>query len=494
MSLQIFLQGKLLGIEEFLLSGAIGPDGGHQPVDEAQFAGRSYWVALLSEVLPRALLAELGLARILLGSSGGSQFLVVLPDEARQPAEEFLAAARRQVEALTGGRLRLVWAVTENLGDWSDVRKRLNEAVERSRSAPAAGEAPDFFAPYVPAAAPEAEQYFSELPLALRTAESIGWSPDQPAKVLVGEAKHTWPLTQSPDAIPLARHIAPLDEHGDGAGRQELGRRSEGVPLWGVLRGDVDSFGVRLRRAQTIEEHIQLSYVYKQFFAGELQLLCSMPDFWRKVTILYSGGDDFAVYGAWDALVLLAREMQRLFHRLSEENLRDFPGAEGKTITMALALAADAAMPLATVFGQAGERLEIAKSSGKDCFYLFGRTLEWRLLNDAAEMKEMMTRMVAEFGCSPRFLGEIGGFYNESAEAAALRRRTEKGNHFDRPWRFNRRLNRVMGGPKDREFQKLRANLMNEFVARGTAQLKLRPAGRVALEWARLLTAGIETS
>jgi len=33
----------------------------------------------LSEVLPRALLAELGLSKMLLGSSGGEQFLVVLP-------------------------------------------------------------------------------------------------------------------------------------------------------------------------------------------------------------------------------------------------------------------------------------------------------------------------------------------------------------------------------------------------------------------------------
>ena len=28
-----------------------------------------------------------------------------------------------------------------------------------------------------------------------------------------------------------------------------------------------------------------------------------MPEFWRKVTVIYAGGDDFAVYGAWDALL-----------------------------------------------------------------------------------------------------------------------------------------------------------------------------------------------
>ena len=84
MSLQIFLQGKLLGIDEFLLSSA---DRDHDQVLDHVFTGRSHWISLLSEVLPRALLAELGLAKILLGSSGGGQFLVVLPEESRGEAE-----------------------------------------------------------------------------------------------------------------------------------------------------------------------------------------------------------------------------------------------------------------------------------------------------------------------------------------------------------------------------------------------------------------------
>ena len=42
------------------------------------------------------------------------------------------------------------------------------------------------------------------------------------------------------------------------------------------------------------------------------------------------GGDDFAVYGSWDALIGLAREMQRLFHRFTEENLEGLPGRRGQ--------------------------------------------------------------------------------------------------------------------------------------------------------------------
>src|SRR6516164_291343 len=112
MSIQILLQGKLLGVEEFLPAG--------HPA-EGLLTGRLRWVNLLSEVLPRALISELGLSKMLLGSSGGEQFLVVLPEEVRQQADDFLNAARADVERLSSGRLQLLWAITENLGDWTVV-------------------------------------------------------------------------------------------------------------------------------------------------------------------------------------------------------------------------------------------------------------------------------------------------------------------------------------------------------------------------------------
>src|ERR1700726_1218379 len=102
MSVQIFLQGKLLGIDEFLFAPA---EKDHDQV----FTGRSHWISLLGEVLPRALLAELGLAKILLGSSGGGQFLLVLPQESRPAAEAFLEAAAQEIGELSDGSLKLLW-------------------------------------------------------------------------------------------------------------------------------------------------------------------------------------------------------------------------------------------------------------------------------------------------------------------------------------------------------------------------------------------------
>jgi CRISPR-associated protein Csm1 len=476
MSVQIFLQGKLLGIDEFLFAPA---EKDHDQV----FTGRSHWISLLSEVLPRALLAELGLAKILLGSSGGAQFLAVLPEESRVPAEAFLEAAANEIAALSDGSLKLIWSLTENLGDWSDVRRRLTEQMEHRRGTPGFDAAP---------AAPSAEshEYFAgHLGMRLRDAELAAWSPETPGRILIGAGKHTWSLAGSQESLPFARHAAPSDDGREPASTGTLATRAAGLHTWGVLRGDVDNFGIRIRRAQTIEEHIQLSVMFKQFFAGELEVLCSMPEFWRKVTVIYSGGNDFAVYGAWDALVGLAREIERLFHRFAETNLKDFAGPEGKTISMALALAPAVDASLGSVFEEAGQRLEVAKSADKDCIWLLGRTLEWKQFSEAADLKDSLMRMIAEFGCSPQYLRDLCGIYRETQSKMSRRQARRMGG--ERPWRYHRRIRRILGSarsgaPERGDFQKARTALIADLIGRSAVTVKLRPAGRVALEWARL--------
>jgi len=104
---QILLQGKILGTEEFLLAGS-AEGRTVRSAGEELLAGKSQWITLLCEVLPRALLAELGLPRILLGSSGGGQFLLVLPGTKRDDAEDFLNAANAQISDLSSGRVKLI--------------------------------------------------------------------------------------------------------------------------------------------------------------------------------------------------------------------------------------------------------------------------------------------------------------------------------------------------------------------------------------------------
>src|SRR5690348_15353599 len=112
MSLQVFLQAQLLGSDGFLTVAPSAADG------IADLLGRGAWLNLICEVLPRALLSDLKLSRMLLGSSSAEQFLLVLAEDDIPRANEFLSRAGAAIAQASAGALRLVWATTENLGPW----------------------------------------------------------------------------------------------------------------------------------------------------------------------------------------------------------------------------------------------------------------------------------------------------------------------------------------------------------------------------------------
>lgn len=392
MSVQIFLEGRILGVEAFLAL----------PGDPAVHAQR---VEEWTGATPARFLTEQNLASILLGSSGGGQFLLVLPVEVREAADTFFAQAAAAVATESRGVARLVWASTENLGTWRMIRTRLDDELRRREGTPG-----------------------------FATQSSIASGDQAPERKIAA-----------------------------------------------VLRGDVDHFSVLLGRAESIESYVALSVLFKRFFAGELARLCE-----GKAELLYAGGDDFAIAGEWQALIEIATEMNRLFERFVEENLKDSSGPEGKTLSMALEHKKGHAS-LAAVFAACGERLEEAKTATRGGFHLFGRTIEWAQLPEAVSIKDQALRLVREFKCSTAFIDELRGFYPETRHAG--RKAVVK---FDRPWRFWRRLAVTLDPnerrARSRDFTKLRDALAGEIIGKSVGQARLRPSGRVALEWAKLLT------
>jgi CRISPR-associated protein Csm1 len=332
------------------------------------------------------------------------------------------------------------------------------------------------FEPFVET--PVDEEEFRALYRGLPGSAAVVWNPESPILLCAGGEPQL-----------VATHRAPSEEGEGGATAAELAARAAGRRTWGILRGDVDEFSARLGRAQTVEEYIQLSVFYRQLLAGEVQVQCTQGGFWQKLSVLYTGGDEFAVIGGWDALLPFAREIERVFHRSAESFLQEFPGPEGKTISMALVLAPSAEASVASVYAEAGRQLEIAKSSGKDSISVMGRVLDWKQLTEAAELKQTMLRLVTEFGCSPQFLGELGAFYRETDRVLPAKSARRLNEAQQRPWRLHRRLNRVLEtvDERQREFHKARNAVVSAFLTRGQAQLKLKPSGRVALEWARTL-------
>lgn len=476
MSFQLLLQGKVAGIDHFLASPVRGADA------ELSMLGRARWVAILGELLPRALLAELGLAKILLGSSGGGQFLVVVPSENRVSVELFLDAAAAQITKLSEGRLSLHWAITENLGDWADIRKRLGDEMSRKMQTPLASHSFSDADPFAGFEAPveDTPAFFGGvLGAGFHTASSLWWSPDEPARVSLEGGKHRFSIR---DDIPMPRHTAPGLSETLPATTIELAERASGGPGWGFLRGDVDDFMIRLRRAQSEIDYLQLIHLYRDFFAAELEMICSQPEYWRKVSILFCGVAEFVVYGSWDALIAFGREIQRLFQRFAEANLKELVGAEGKSITMALELAHEGDAP-EELFRRTTESLARAKAVDKDCIHLLGRTIEWKHLADAAELKDSLVRMVTEFDIRPDTIRDLQGIYRETQGS-----RIGKRSRLERPWRYYRRINRVLELGRRRDFQKLRTGIVADLIGKNPTNVKLRPSGRVALEWARLAT------
>jgi CRISPR-associated protein Csm1 len=484
MSLQVFLQAQLLGTEEFL----IARSSGHSELT-ADLIGRCAWLSLYCEVLPRGLLSELKLSRMLLGSSSAEQFLLVLAEEDIARANELLSRAADAVAKLSADTLRLVWASTENLGAWPVARKRLDDALLAKNSAPLAPHAdPSFFAPLRLEPERDRDSYFGAFAQNLSSASKVGWSSDRPAHLSWDGGEYSWRLEDQSgaddEAILFPRRFA-MDETGSHpSSLAELAQRAEGAHRWGVLRGDVDQFDFRLRRAGSIEEHIHLSVLFKEFFAGELSVLCTLGDFWRKVSILYRGGDDFALIGTWDALVLMARELERLFEKFVQQNFESFPSLEGKTISMALAIAPEVETSATAVFEEAGVQLRAAKATEAGSFHLFGRTLEWKRLGDAEELEAALVRLVREFGYSPAYINDLAAVYREAFSARATR--TSKAIRVEKPWRTYMRLSRVIPQSRGKELTNIRNTVITNLVGKKTAGFKLRPSARVGLEWARL--------
>ncbi len=440
------------------------------------------WLVLIGEAVPRALLAELQLPPLMLGSSGGDRFVVILPDQARaEAASRFLNRVAQKLSEISGGKLSVAWSATENLGDWTIVRKRLQEGM-REGTRPRTMETGYFDA--FPAQGAGQDR----IPRDMRDVSAIGWSFDFPALIAAEGGEHRWDVG-SDAAIPVTRHGA---RNGDAfASTKELARRAHGQRLWGVLRGEIDDFETRMRRLQSVEEHVHLSMLYKQFLAGEIELLCSQGDYFQRVTVLHAGGSDFALYGAWDALAGFARELERVFSRFAAENLKELPGAEAKTITMALTIA-EAGSSLARTYEDCGRDLEIARATDKDCLHILGRVLEWKQLNDAADLKEAIVHLNEEFRGGRQFLEQLRNLYKKvEAPDRGDARGDGRGGSDDerlmaRALRFQRRFARV-ASRREREFQKLRAHLMKEMAGRNLrGRLKLRPEGLIALEWARL--------
>jgi len=115
-----------------------------------------------------------------------------------------------------------------------------------------------------------------------------------------------------------------VDKKGDPLDFDQLAESSEGINRLGILRMDVDSLGRTLREGLVDRANLAriaaLSRHLSYFFGGYLSSLLSRDEYAEKLQIIYSGGDDVFIVGAWLEIPLIAERIRRDFGRFTARN------------------------------------------------------------------------------------------------------------------------------------------------------------------------------
>jgi len=91
-----------------------------------------------------------------------------------------------------------------------------------------------------------------------------------------------------------------------------------------VFRADVDNLGQIFTRGlghrATAGRVSMLSQTMADFFEGYLQWLCKQENYRERLGVIYAGGDDVFLVGAWDAVLDFAVELREAFARYAFNN------------------------------------------------------------------------------------------------------------------------------------------------------------------------------
>lgn len=195
---------------------------------------------------------------------------------------------------------------------------------------------------------------------------------------------------------------------GDGEGLVDfatLAQRSYGIRRVGVLRADVDNLGAAFMngfvmpagttedgwdqsraerfRYVSLSRSATLSYSLSMFFKHEINKLCQgrtepitpfkiqgcnkKEGAERNVVIVYAGGDDVFIVGAWDEVIELAVDLNEAFRKFTNGKM---------TISAGVGIF-HSSFPVNRMAELTGELEQAAKAAGKNRIALFGQEMEY---------------------------------------------------------------------------------------------------------------------
>ncbi|RLB33310.1 MAG: type III-A CRISPR-associated protein Cas10/Csm1 [Deltaproteobacteria bacterium] len=190
----------------------------------------------------------------------------------------------------------------------------------------------------------------------------------------------------------------PRDEEQKPMTFNDFADRSTGLKRLGILRMDVDNLGRVFSQGfgqrASISRVTTLSRSLSLFFNGYLNTICQKGDYRDRTFIIYSGGDDLFVIGAWDRITDLAVEINTEFREFCCHN-------PALTLSGGIALTTKK-YPIYRGAKHAGDAEEKAKrykgknGKEKDAITFLDKTLSWHDMVIARHMKESLYKWIAK--------------------------------------------------------------------------------------------------
>jgi CRISPR-associated protein Csm1 len=270
-------------------------------------------------------------------------------------------------------------------------------------------------------------------------------------------------------------HTTPMKSESEVMTLEDISEKAKGIKRWGIIRADVDDLGrifaEGLGEDKTISRVSMLSYMLSLFFSARIDVIASK--YRNKICVVYSGGDDLFILGAWSELPDISKRIYEDFRRFTCQSL---------TLCGGIYLAPSPKFPVYQAAYGAGKAVEIAKKGGKDRVTLFEQSIPWGKMDDISYVKDLIRGLLEDYGKKsiPRSL--ISTLYAGWQEKELVKKREIP---MPRIWRLFYSFKKLMRGYKESDEQ---LEKLNELLKKTVTQFDLMPYLDVSIRWADYLT------